>query len=257
MLERSFRLRSIFTTTTLLLAFASTAATGLGAGTDILHFFDRAAFTGDASASGSVFARENKQGHADNQSVSISLKGLDTNAPYTLLISTVDDTNLVSASSFTTDAHGKVKFNFNRKADGKGNGKGASPLPDVMAPVAGLRSFAVVNVNTQTVLTADLTAPTQLQYLIKRDLSTNDITATLRIKASTSNIRLRLSARGLPATNDFYLVLNGGIAQTNTSDTHGRLDVATALINPNDILDLRSVMVWDTASNVVVTTTLP
>ena len=256
MLKKSFLLRSItITTTSTLLALASTATTGLGAGTDILHFFDRAAFAGDASASGNVFARENKQGHADNQSVSIVLKGLDTNAPYTLLISTVDDTNLASASSFTTDARGKARLNFNRKANG--NGKGASPLPDVMAPVAGLRSLAVANVNTQAVLTADLTAPTQLQYLIKRDLSTNEISATLRIKASTSTTRLRLSASGLPATSDFYLVLNGSIAQTNTSNARGRLEVVTDLINPSDILDLHSVMLSDTSSNVVISTTLP
>ena len=242
------------TVTTTMLALASTATSALGAGTDILHFFDRANFTNDG-VSGTVFARENKQGRADNQSVSISLKGLDTNAPYTLLLSTVDDTNLVSASDFTTDKRGKAKLNF--KKTGKGNGNGKNALPDVMQPVAALRSFAVVNADTQTVATADLTAPTQLQYQVRRDLSTNDVTATLRIQATTKKTRLQLSARGLPATNDFYLVLNGGIAQTNSVDSRGRLEMATELINPNDILDLRSVAVVDTANNVVVSTTLP
>jgi len=243
------------TVTTAMLALASTTTTSLAAGTDILHFFDRADFSGDGGASGTVFARENKQGKADNQSVSITLKGLDNNTPYTLLISTVDDTNLVSASDFTSDKKGKAKISL--KKTGKGNGNGKNALPDVMQPVAALRSLAVINADTQTVATADLTAPTQLQYQIKRDLSTNDITATLRLQATTKKTRLQLSARGLPATNDFYLVLNGGISQTNTVDSRGHLEMATELINPGDILDLRTVEVVDTSSNVVLSTTLP
>jgi len=236
-----------------MLALASTTTTSLAAGTDILHFFDRADFSGDGGASGTVFARENKQGKADNQSVSITLKGLDDNTPYTLLISTVDDTNLVSASDFTSDKKGKAKINF--KKTGKGNGKDA--LPDVMQPVAALRSLAVINADTQTVATADLTAPTQLQYQVRRNLSTDDITATLRIQATTKKARLQLSARGLPVTNDFYLVLNGGINQTNTVDSRDRLEMGTELINPGDILDLRTVEVVDTSNNVVLSTTLP
>jgi hypothetical protein len=238
-----------------MLAVASTATTSQAAGTDILHFSDRANFSGDGGASGTVFARENKQGKADNQSVSISLKGLDTNAPYTLLISTVDDTNLVSATDFTTDKRGKASLTF--KITGKGNGNGKNALPEVMQPVAELRSFAVVNADTQTVATADLTAPTQLQYQIKRDLSTNDITATLRIQANTKKTKLRLSARGLPAASDFSLVLNGAVAQTDTTDSHGKLEMATELLNATDVLNLRSVEVVDTSSNVVLSTTLP
>jgi len=250
MTNKSILLGTVATT---LLALASTATTSLAAGTDILHFSDRANFSGDGGASGTVFARENKQGKADNQSVSISLKGLDTNAPYTLLISTVDDTNLVSATDFTTDKRGKASLTL--KKTGKGNNKNA--LPDVMQPVAELRSFAVVNADTQTVATADLTAPTQLQYQIKRDLSTNDITATLRIQATTKKTKLRVSARGLPAASDFSLVLNDAVAATDTTDSHGKLEMATELVNPNDILDLRSVVVMDTSSNVVLSTTLP
>src|SRR5262249_17426531 len=90
MTPKSFLIGSI-TSTCLALASQTTTL----AGTDILHFFDHATFTNDGvatNASGTVNARENKQGNADNESVSLSLKGLNTNAPYTLQISTVDDT---------------------------------------------------------------------------------------------------------------------------------------------------------------------
>jgi len=229
-------------------------------GTDILHFFDSATFTNNGlatTASGSVSARQNRQGNADNESVKLSFKGLDTNAPYTLQISTVNDTNLTSVSDFTADARGRAKLDFSKLGNGNGLGHGNMPLPDAMDPVSELRTFAVVDTNAQAVLTADLTASNHLQYLIKRDLSTNDITATLRIQANTQTSRLRLSARGLPASNDFLLVLNDSVVQTNSTDARGRLEMGTALLNPTDILDLRSVALSDTASNVVLSTTLP
>src|SRR5215475_285020 len=92
MTPKSFLIGSI-SFTCLAIASQTTAL----AGTDILHFFDHASFTNNGVAtniSGTVIARENKQGNADNETVSLSFKGLDTNAPYTLQISKIDDTNL-------------------------------------------------------------------------------------------------------------------------------------------------------------------
>jgi hypothetical protein len=253
---KSFLIGSI-TSTCLALATQTTAL----AGTDILHFFDHATFTNNGvvtNASGTVNARENTQGNADNETVSLSLKGLETNAPYTLQISTIDDTNLTSVSDFTTDSRGRANLSFRNLAIGKKLDHGQSPLPASMDPVSHLRSFAVFDTNTLTVLlSADLTAPNHLEYLIKRDLSTNGITATLRIQANNQSARVRVSARGLAATNDYYLVLNDGIVVTNTTDIHGRLELGSVLITPLDVLDLRSVSVWDTGNNVVVSTTLP
>jgi hypothetical protein len=256
MSSKSFLLCSI-TTTCLALATTNSAL----AGTDILHFFVRTAFTNDGvatNASGTVNARENKQGNADNQTVDLSFKGLNTNASYTLQISTFDDTNLTFVSDFTTDGRGRANFDFRDLGNGHGIGHGKLPLPSAMDPVSALRSFAVLDTNTQAVLlSTDLTVLNHLQYLIKRDLSTHGITATLRIQANNQSARLSVAARGLAATNDYLLVLNGGIVQTNTTDARGRLEMRTTLVNPPDILDLRSVIVSDTSSNVVLSTTLP
>jgi hypothetical protein len=256
MTPKSLLIGSI-TSTCLALATQTTAL----AGTDILHFLDHAPFTNNGvatNASGTVNARENKQGNADNESVTLSFKGLNTNAPYTLQISTVHDTNLTSVSDFTTDSLGRANLNFGNLGNGQGIGHGKLPLPTAMDPLSALRSFAVVDTNTLAViLSADLTVSNHLQYLIKRDLSTNGITATLRIQANNQNAHVRVSARGLAATNDYYLVLNGGIVQTNSTDAHGHLELGSTLLNPLDVLDLRSVAVWDTGNNVVVSTTLP
>jgi hypothetical protein len=253
---KSFLIGSI-TSTCLALVTQTTAL----AGTDILHFFDHATFTNNGvttNASGTVNARENTQGNADNETVSLSLKGLDTNAPYALQISTIEGTNLTSVSDFTTDNRGRANLNFRNLGTAQSLAHGKLPLPPAMDPVSHLRSFAVLDTNTLAViLSADLAAPNHLEYLIKRDLSTNGITATLRIQANNQNARIRVSARGLGATNDYYLVLNGGIVETNTADAHGRLELLSTLINPLDVLDLRSVSVWDTGNNVIVTTILP
>jgi hypothetical protein len=257
MSPKSFLRTSVITTC---LALATTS-TPVQAGTDILHFFVRAALTNDGvatNASGTVTVRENKQGNADNETVGLTLKGLNTNAPYTLQVSTADDTNLTSVSDFMTDSRGRANLNFSNLGNHSSVGKGKLPLPDAMDPVSLLRSFAVVDTNTLAVLlSADLAASNHLQYLIKRDLSMNGVTATLRIQANNQNARLRLSARGLVATNDYYLLLNGGIVQTNSTDAHGRLQLSATLANPLDVLDLRSVIVSDTAANTVLSTTLP
>src|SRR5262245_55282726 len=201
MKSKSFLLGTIVSTGLALVASSNCALAG---GTDILHFFDRAAFseTNATGASGSVYARQNKQGHADNQWVNLSLVGLSANAPYTLQVRSVDETNLTSVAEFTTDTRGRAKLNFRKLRNGKGLGHGKRPHPDAMEPVSSLRDLVVLDANTNAVLTADLTSPYRLQYLIKRNLSTNDVTATLRIQANTVNTRLRLSARGLSATSD-------------------------------------------------------
>jgi hypothetical protein len=238
---------------------ASTPAFAKG-GTDILHFFVHADFTAsDATpdASGTVDARQNKQGKANNETVAISLIGLDANGTYSLLISTVADTNLIWITDFNPDSDGKTKFNFRKLGNGHGNGHGKQALPAAMDPVSNIRTFVVTDVNTQTVASADLTHPTKFEYLIKRNLGAGDVSATLRIQANQKKARVRLSARGLSASSDYSLVFNDNVVETATSDSKGRLDIGSELLTPSDALDLNSVALWDSSSNVVISTTLP
>jgi hypothetical protein len=242
------------------LTFVSSAAPGGGHGTDILHFQVRTAMSNEgveAGASGSVNASQNKQGGANNQQLSISVQGLSTNTPYSLLTALVGDTNLITVTNFTTDANGNASLQYRSQGNGHGNGHGHNnSLPTALNPVSAIQELDVFNSSTQAVLSADLTMPNQLQYLIKRDLSSGSVSAGLRIKATTSQTQFRLNASGLAATNDYYLVVNGGIVQTNTSDANGNLNV-TSLASTLPILQVNSLALWDTSSNVVVNTTLP
>lgn len=227
-------------------------------GTDILHLFSHTAMTNNGvvtNASGSVEARQNEQGNANNQELDIRAKGLDTNTTYQLLAVVDDNSNATQVANFTTDAHGRVALLYRQFGQGHGLGHGRTPLPAALNPVSGVHELTIANSSTQAVLTVDLTMPNRLEYLIKRDISSNSIDASLRIEATTKHAQLRLLASGLMPTNNYFLVLNGGIVDTNTSNAKGRLDIRIA--PTGNILDLQSVSLWDSASNVLVSTTLP
>jgi hypothetical protein len=230
-------------------------------GTDILHLFAHKAMTNEgieAGAAGVVDVRQNRQGNANNQRLDVSVTGLTTNTTYQLLALLDDDTNSTFVVDLTTDSHGAGALHFTQANNGNGGmGKGKSPLPDLLDPVSNIRELTLVDVATQAVLTADLTAPDKLQYLIKRNLSTNGVSAQLRIKATTTQTQFRLTASGLNPTNDYFLVLNDGIVQTNSTDANGKLSISSLLQNPVEILDLHTVALWDSVSNVVLSTELP
>lgn len=228
-------------------------------GTDILHYSVTKAMSNDgveSNAVGSVKAHQNEQGHADNQQLNISVSGLTGGTTYELLAN--GDTNLADGVSFTTDSNGGASLQYRSMGNGHGHGlgHGKSQLPLAFNPVSSVSQIDVMNSSTQAVLTADMTVPDSLQYLIKRNLSTATVDASLRIHATTSQTQFKLSASGLNATNSYLLVLNGAVAQTYTPDTNGNLQI-TSLPYSGGILTLNSLALWDASSNVVFTTQLP
>ncbi len=241
----------------------ASAASSHRHGTDILHFFARTPLTGDGTitnATGRVEADQNQQGNANNQKLEITVKNLYTNAPFQLLALVNDDTNYTQVAEFLTDSKGRAVIAYRKvgSSHGHGNlGHGKSPLPLVLDPVSHLREVAIAMNSTQVVLQADLTVPDKLEYLIKRDLSANGVDALLRLHSNLKQTQFRLTALGLNRTNVYLLVLNGGIVQTNTTDNKGRLDIRALLEKPVDILDVRTLGLWDSSSNVVLSTTLP
>ena len=228
-----------------------------GHGTDILHFAIRETLTNDGvetNAAGTIQASQVEQGNANNQKLDVIASGLTPSTPYSLFVITTDNTNLTDVADFSTDANGKIALHFRSLGNGHGGGHNSIALP--VDSVSQLLELDIVNTNTQAVLTADVTAPQSLQYLIKRDLSTNGVSASLRIKATQKKTQFELDAFGLAAGADYFLVFNGNPVQTNTADSNGNLKIKSAP-TPVNILDLQSVALWDTTSNAVVSTTLP
>jgi hypothetical protein len=230
-------------------------------GTDILHYFVRKAMSNEgvvSDAAGYIYARQNKQGNANNQNLDVTVKGLAINTTYQLWALLDAGTTFTNVAEFSTDAKGRAALRYRQLGNGKSVGHGKLPLPDLLDPVSLVRELRICSsVSTQAVLNADLTAPDKLQYLIKRDLSTDGVAATLRIKSNLKKTQFKLPASGLSPANDYRLVLNGSVVETYPADSKGRLVIDSPLEIPAEILDLRSVALWDSASIVVLSTTLP
>jgi len=251
-------LTGLSTLTAVLLLSAPTPAAAKG--TDIVHFTVIEAMTNNGvepGAGGLVAASQKKQGNADNQTLDIVVTGLGTNTTYELMAVIDTDTNLTDIISFTTDAGGNAALEYRNSGKGKGGGKNSSALPSALNPVSLIREVDIVNSNLQAVLTADLTTPDKLQYQIKQDLSNGGNKATLQIEANSDRAHFKLSSTGLAVNTDYLLVFNGSVVQTNNSGSKGKLSINTLTGTPPAILDLRTVELWDTTSNVVLQANVP
>lgn len=237
-----------------------------GHGTNILHFFVRKTMNNTGiipDATGHVNGMLVRQGKANNQKFDISVTKLSANTAYSLAALVGDDTNFTDIAEFNTDAVGSAKIQYRRMgANGNsGLGRGKFAMPDGLNPISNLRELAVVDTNSQVVLSADLTAPDKLQYLVKRSLANDgvepDAGATLRLHGTTTFTQFRVLASGLQTNSTYSLAINGNVNETKTSDANGNLNFTTLLVNPIDILDARTLAIWNSASNSVLSTLLP
>jgi hypothetical protein len=232
-------------------------------GTSILHWMEKTQMISsgiESNVAGSITAKQNQQGNANNQRLTISLSDLEGNATYQLLATIGTDTNPVVAADLPADANGNVLINYIKKANGKGNAGGVA-LPDVLNPISDIRSLEIVNSSTQTVLSADLTSPDALQYLVKRSL-TNDGTepgaaAALRIHATQRMIQFKLLATGLTPSGSYFLAINDALETNVMSDASGKLQFIQLPAGSPDILDIQSLAILNASSNSVLHTTLP
>jgi hypothetical protein len=238
-------------------------------GTDILHYTVQDRFTNsgvESGASASVQIQSKTQGNANLEKFDFTAKHLTPSTTYWLWSLSRGETNYSSATNFTTDARGNGRLRFqsnghgngNGNGNGNGHGNGNQPFPDALDPVIDLKSLAVVDVNTQTVLQADLGAPDRLQILVKRKLEgTNDTAGLLRIEGTLKKIHFDLQVLNLAPTNDYWLAINGAVVETTHSDSRGRLRINKVTTPANSPLDIYQVQLLDTSTNVVLGTQLP
>jgi hypothetical protein len=231
-------------------------------GTDILHWAVSEKMlneSGPSNASASVSAKLNQQGNAYNQRLDVSVRNLETNTAYQVWAALDDDTNFVPVADFTTDESGGAKLKFMRvgSSQGKGHGSGKLPLPAELDPISDIRELAIGNVNTQVVFSADLASPDKLQYLVKRTFTEGDVTANLRLKATTKKVQFLLYVWGLQPGTNYSLAVNDAPVAGGTSGTNGNLSFGNLPVAPSDILDVHKLAVWDSVSNSVISTELP
>jgi hypothetical protein len=228
-------------------------------GTDVLHYSVREAFTADtnASAQGSVYLTRKEQGNSQKQTLDVVLTKLTPSTSYWLLSLNQDDTNYTFVTDFDSDSKGKAKLRYVNQGNGQSLGRGKQPLSALLDPVSGLGEIVITDSATQTVAVAKLTEPDKLSYLVKRDLSTSDYPASLRLKANQETATLKLVVSGLQATNDYWLALNGEVTETNAATADGKLVIDRRFDDPLEVLNLKSIELLDTTTNAVISTTLP
>lgn len=260
-------MKTILKHSKLLTVFAMAAAASITAvsavamqhrGTDILHFAIKKAMAADATlapdAVGRVDLRQNHQGKVTVKNLDVTVKNLTPLVGYQLVIPgdplALPPVAPVVVADFTTDRRGNAALHFRKieHEDGNGvyQGRGKLPLPAVVDPLTGVKHLAVVGTNdvNKNILTADLTAPDRLTYLVKRDISTDTIRASLQVVANSRVAWLRVRAYGLTASTSYNLVLNGAVpGEAFTTDERGRLLINSQLEHPLDVLTLSKVQV--------------
>lgn len=232
-------------------------------GTDILHYTVQDHFTNNGVESGAtatVGLQSKSQGNADLQKFDFTARHLTPETTYSLWSLNKGETNYSDATEFTTDAKGnaRLRFQSNGHGNGKGHGNGNQPFPDALDPVIDLKSLAVVDVNTQTVLQADLGTPDRLQLLVKRKLEgTNDVAGLLRIQGTLKKVHFDLQVLHLAPTNDYLLAIDTNVVATAHSDERGRLRFNAVTTPASTVIDIHQVQLLDTSTNVVLSTQLP
>jgi hypothetical protein len=230
-------------------------------GTDVLHYMTRNALVSTEAGSnvvGWLRLQQNEQGHSSKQSLRLLVAGLETNAPYNLIAIVGDNTNAVPVASLTVDRRGRSHLSCLSRGQGHGS---QNPLPDELNPLTNVRSIGVENSSTQTVAYAWIADAGKFQYIVKRNLTPEDMNGTaagsVSLIANHRHVNFLLLAGGLAATNDYHLALNSNIVSTVRTGDDGRLQIKDWPANAPAVLELRSLSLLDGSSNVVLHTQLP
>jgi hypothetical protein len=133
-------------------------------------------------------------------------------------------------------------------------------MPEVLQPVSHLRELAVATMSTQLVLRADMTLPQRLHYLVKRNLDNDgvelDAQGAMVLKSNARRATLRVDAARLETEDDYYLALKEEMSEETSTDRHGNLTLTTQLVEVMDVLDIRTLSIWNQSSNSVLSTIL-
>jgi len=228
-------------------------------GADILHYSAREAFVAapGVTAEGWADLTRKEQGNSQRQALNITFRQLEPTKSYVLLSLKQGDIDYTHVTGFETDSKGKATLRYVSQGNGTSLGHGKQALPPELSPVSALTELVVADASQQTVAVADLSEPDKVSYLVKRDLSTSEHAASLRIKANQNLATIKLVVGGLVESNEYWLALNGIQTEVNVAPAGGKLVIDRRLDIPLEVIGLHSIYLFDAGSNVVVGTTLP
>jgi hypothetical protein len=214
----------------------------------------------ESNASGRVKAKVEKEGNSYNQKLTVSVKDLKSRKHYQLWAQVEGSSNFVEVAGFTTKHDGHQHLKFVKKGTGKGHA-GGKPLPAILDPIGNIVALEIANMDTQTVLTANLTAPKKLDYELKRRLHNDGVEpaarATVSIHVTDHKEEFNLDAHHLMPAKTYFLALNGVIATNLMSKADGNLAVRSLPARAPAALDIASLAILNSQTNSILSTTLP
>ncbi len=174
----------------------------------------------------------------------------------------VGDSNLTEVATFDTDARGQADLDYANHGNSHGKGHGHSgSIPSAVQPLIDVLNLSVVNASTQTVLSADLPDAGLLQYLVNHTMDNHSVEpgafGVIRMQKNNQKQQFGLQAAGLTTNTDYWLVINGDVVSTNTTDAGGKLKITSLPGGAPNVLDIASVALWNTTSNNVLGATIP
>jgi len=230
-------------------------------GTSVLHFTFKSAMTNtgvEPDGSGNVDGNLDRRGNANALLLKISLAKLTPNTAYQLVAYIGNDANPTSVTEFTTDKKGAFKVTYVKKG-WRNASPGGEPLPDVLSPLCTVHELDIVNGSGQKILRSDLTDTDSLQYSVNSFMANTgfkpNAVGSLQINASKQRTQFRLTASGLTPNTAYALTINGSVAQTNTTDSAGKLKLTALPPGSTDVLGINMLALTDSSGNNVVLTT--
>jgi hypothetical protein len=216
-----------------------------------------------ADARGYVVSQQNQLNNAGNQSLSISMSGLEPGTPYQLWARRGDDTYPILITDFISSTSGfaSLQYRRNRLNHRPGLRRGGNSLPEFLGPLRNLRELFIADSNLETVLVADLTSPDQLLLRFKAGLSNDGVDAnasgSVNIAGSMRKAEIQLFARRLDPGATYHPTINGDATAPLFADPKGKLRFTTRLESPVDLLDVRTVGIRNTSNQDVLSIRLP
>lgn len=195
----------------------------------------------DSDATGRVQAFAKKQGNANVQRLRVTAQNLDPQTSYTLVAQVGESEDFVVVTTFTTSASGSGKVIYFQRAN-------KDVLPEVIDPLTDVRTLAIVNANSEIVLSIDLHASPSMQFelasVFNNTGSDPDAIGCVAIACQYGSVQFRLFAAG--KSSEYSFCVNDAEVATYSAEWGGRISVG-ALPNgaPSPLLfkklDLRNV----------------
>ncbi len=213
----------------------------------------------DADATGRVQVFLKQQGNSDHRRVRVRVSHLDPSATFTLQALVGDSAEPVAVGTFTTDARGKAivvyaeHVSLRENAPASALRKNKHALPENIFDLTAVRSLAVVNANSEVVLTSDLRSAESLNYQVatafKNTGTDPDAIGVMAAAVQSGTIQFRLFAMG--QSSEYSLVINNESVANYSADFSGRIAVGSYPSKAPGPMQFRDVSLRNSADVVI------